>query len=81
MDRLIALNKLSHSELLSVRELSPVNDLSAENEDDEAFVFHVKEHLRAVTGIVCHPHRFSSEKLNLAVSTCRQGGKAQNCVG
>ena len=81
MDRLIALNKLSHSELLSVRELSPVNDLSAENEDDEAFVLQVKEHLRAVTGFVCleaDPHRFSSEKLNLAVSTCRQGGKAHH---
>lgn len=42
MDRLVAFNKLSHSELLSVRELSPVDDLSAENEDDEAFVLQVK---------------------------------------
>ncbi len=84
MDRLIALNKLSHSELLSVRELCAVEDLSAEIEDDKAFVLRVKEQWRYMTGFVCleaDPHRFPSQKLTLAVSTCRQGGKAHHCVG
>lgn len=89
MDRLIAHNKLSHSELLSVTELSPVDCLSAENEDDEAFVLQVKEHLRVMTGFVLsrsRPSLVSKPEANLScvhLQTRQQGSPlcGMSCLG
>ncbi len=49
-ERLRGLNKLSPSQLLSVRELLDVDQLAAEFADDAQFVRQVEEQLQYLTG-------------------------------